>query len=468
MALKALMLRKKIDEKKKMLEEIRSKEADLLKREKDLEASIEEAQTEEEKATVEEEVNKFEEEKASNTEAKESLEKEVSELEEELHAEEESVEEVGDSKEEEKKEKVEERSRGKQKMEIRTIKGMNLKDTEAFVQREDVKKFHDEMRSVMTKRDVNNVALTIPEVYLGLIRENILEYSKLIGKVNLRAVSGDGRQLIMSQFTEAIWTDCCANLNELELTFYSDDFACWKVGGYFVLCNSNLEDSDVDLANEILRALGQAIGLAVDKAITYGTGVRMPLGIVTRIAQTAQPDGYAPTARPWVNLNSTNIVSIPTSATGEELFKQLALAFGAAKGGYSRGEKTFAMNEATYTNLVANAMSINASGAIVSGVNGTMPVLGGDIVVLNFIPDNVIIGGYYDLYTLVERAGNKFASSEHVRFLQDQTVFKGIARYDGKPTIAEGFVVIGLNGVTPTAEMTFAPDVANESVEEGA
>ena len=39
---------------------------------------------------------------------------------------------------------------------------------------------------------------------------------------------------------------------------------------------------------------------------------------------------------------------------------------------------------------------------------------------------------------------------------------KGTARYDGLPVIAEGFVAIGLNGVTPTAQMTFAPDEANE------
>ena len=83
------------------------------------------------------------------------------------------------------------------------------------------------------------------------------------------------------------------------------------------------------------------------------------------------------------------------------------------------------------------------------------------IEVLDFVPNNVIIGGYFDLYLLAERAGQKFATSEHVRFLQDQTVFKGTARYDGQPAIAEGFVAIGINGTTPNATMSFAPDTAN-------
>lgn len=119
------------------------------------------------------------------------------------------------------------------------------------------------------------------------------------------------------------------------------------------------------------------------------------------------------------------------------------------------------MNEKTYSYVVASTMATNAAGAIVAGVDGTMPVLGGVIEVLDFIPDNVIIAGYFDLYLLAERAGQKFATSEHVRFLQDQTVMKGTARYDGKPAIAEGFVAIGINGATPTATMSFAADTAN-------
>ena len=265
----------------------------------------------------------------------------------------------------------------------------------------------------------------------------------------------------MGTIPEAVWTDCCANLNELSLSFNDVEVNCWKVGGYFAICNATLEDSDVALASEILTALGQAIGLAVDKAILYGTGTRMPLGIVTRLAQTAEPADYPKTARTWVDLHEKNIKSIEADKVGVDLFRELVLGFGPAKGVYSRGEKVWVMNESTYTKIVSGAMSIDAAGALVSGVNGEMPVVGGVIEVLNFIPDDVIIAGYFDLYLLAERAGQQFATSEHVRFLQDQTVMKGIARYDGQPAIAEGFVAIGLNGTTPNADMTFAPDDAN-------
>ena len=90
-----------------------------------------------------------------------------------------------------------------------------------------------------------------------------------------------------------------------------------------------------------------------------------------------------------------------------------------------------------------------------------MPIVGGIIEVLDFVPDNVIIGGYFDLYLLAERAGTTISQSEHVQFIEDNTVFKGTARYDGTPVIDEAFVAIGIAGTTPDADMDFAEDTAN-------
>ena len=84
-----------------------------------------------------------------------------------------------------------------------------------------------------------------------------------------------------------------------------------------------------------------------------------------------------------------------------------------------------------------------------------MPILGGDIVILDFISDYDIVGGYGDLYLLVEREGTVLAASEHVKFIEDQTVFKGLARYDGLPVIAEGFFVININDQNAATSKTF-------------
>lgn len=457
MALKALVLRKKIDEKTKALNALREKDAEFEQREKDLTDSVNELteeSTQEERSAVDAAVDAYDADKAAHEEAKATLEREVGELEGELKAEE-GQQEAPDAPVEERKEDKDMETRD-------TIKVTNTAEREAMFQREDVKSFLTEIRCAMKeKRALTNAGLLIPSVMLGMIRENVLRYSKLYSRVNVRPASGNGRQIVMGTVPEAVWTECCANLNEIALSFNDVEVDCNKVGAFIPVCNAVLEDSDIDLATEIMTALGQAIGLALDKAVLYGTGIKMPLGIVTRLAQTSKPADYPATARPWVDLHTSNIKTISSGTTGVALFQALVTDAAAAKGKYSRGSKIWVMNETTRTALIAQALSINAAGAIVSGVDGTMPVIGGDIIVLDFVPDNVIIGGYGDLYLLSERKSVDLERSEHVKFIEDQTVFKATARYDGQPSIAEGFVAIGINSTTPDATMSFAPDDAN-------
>lgn len=465
--LKTLLLRSKIDAAKKALEALRAKDADYEKREAEITQAIEEAsQLEEGEAkieaqrTVEEAVEQFDADKAAHEEEKTKLEESIGEMEKEL------AEAEKDQDTTPQPEPTDER-KGEKKIMKRNKFFRNVENLDEMFQREDVKAYLAEVRScIKNKRELTNVGLTIPEVFIGIIKENVFEYSKLYKHVNVQPIAGNGREIVQGTVAEAIWTECCAILNEMSLAFNDVEVDCFKVAGYYKVCNAVLEDNDVDLATKLLEALSQAIGLAVDKAILYGRNSaatqKMPLGIVSRLAQTSEPSNYPATARPWEDLHTSNIISIAAGLTGAALFKQIVLASGAAKSDYSRGEMVWVMNRKTYTALVANTISVDAEGRVVSGVSDRMPVIGGIIEVLNFIPDNTIIGGFFDLYLLGERADAKFAQSEHVFFIQDQTAFKGTARYDGQPVIAEAFVVIGLEGTTPSASaVAFAPDKAN-------
>lgn len=460
--LKALLLRNKIDSKKAELAELRTNAAELEKREKELESDINEAKTEEEKAAVEKAVNQFEQDKAENEKSISELETEIADMEKELDAVEQkqqTPQTEGNSGDETRKGNVKMKTRLK-------FFGMNAQERDAFFANDSVKSWLERVREMgKNQRSITGAELLIPEVALDLIKETTLKYSKLYKHVNVKSVPGKARQNVMGAIPEAIWTEMCSTLNELNLTFNNVEVDGYKVGGFIAICNAVLEDSDIALATEIISALGQAIGYALDKAILYGTGTKMPLGIVTRLTQAAKPSGYSTTARAWANLTTSNVLAI-SGKTDAALFKELVIASGNAKADYSHGEMFWAMNEKTFTKLVANALTINAAGAIVTGQNGTMPVIGGAIEKLSFIPDDVIIGGYGDLYLLAERAGTAISQSEHARFIEDQTVFKGTARYDGLPVIAEGFVAIGIGGTKPTANaVTFAVDTANSDGE---
>ena len=446
MALRALMLGKKLSEKKAALEDLRAKMAGFEAREAELETAIEEAETEEEKAVVEAAVEEFEAEKAETAAAVESLDAEVRELETELEAVEAPAPVETENRESENA--PEERRTKETKTMAKRFKEMTYAERSAIVQRDDVQKFIGEVRSAMKeKRAITNAGYLIPTVILGLLRENIERYSKLYAHVNVRPVAGQGRQVIQGAIPEAVWTEACATLNELDLSFSKVEVDGYKVGGYFRICNATLEDSDEDLMSILMEDLGAAIGLALDKAILYGTGTKMPVGVVTALAAVG---------------GTPNIVTIANTYTGAALLKQIVLASAKIKGKYSRGEKAWAMNEATYTKLMAEFIGTDSTGAYVSMVNGVMPVVGGIIEVLDFIPDDVIIGGYFDLYLLAERAGTRIGTSEEAFWAEDQTGFKGTARYDGKVLINNAFIAIGINGITPDDDdVSFAADTAN-------
>ena len=478
MALKVLMLKRKIDQHEKALAELLKKNDELQTRESELAKAIEEATTEEENKAIEEEIDAFNSDKEKLEAEQKDIEEKIFGLKEELKAEEEEQDTTPVEPVEEKP--VEAERKVNITMDKRNFfEKMDAQTRSAIFAQDDVKAWLTEFRSAMKeKRAITNVGLTIPEVMLGVLRQNIEGYSKLLKHVNLRRVSGQARMIVVGNVPEAIWTECCANLNELALTFNDVSVDCWKISGYYALCIANYEDSDIDLANEILTALGQAIGLGIDKAILYGgntytegtgttavtyTNTNMPLGIVTRLTQTTAPAGYSSTERAWEDLHTSNVTTINTAnSTGIKLFQGIVGAVSNVSSKYARNDMVWVMNRKTYTALQVEAMSVNASGAIVSGMGNTMPILGGAIEVLDFMPDNVIVCGYFEDYLLAERAGQKFASSEHVRFLNNQIVFKATARYDGKAVIAEAFAAIGIkNASVDAGAVHFAQDTAN-------
>jgi HK97 family phage major capsid protein len=251
-------------------------------------------------------------------------------------------------------------------------------------------------------------------------------------------------------------------LNELALSFSQIEVDGYKVGGFVPVCNATLEDSDINLMDEIMDALGQAIGYAVDKAIVFGTGAKMPVGIATRLAEAAEPSYWGDNEKTWTDLRTSNVLKFdPAAMSAETFFSTLVLNLGVAAPDYSNGEAFWVMNRKTKMAIIAKAVTLNAAGAIVAGVGNTMPILGGEIIELPFMSDNDIIGGFGSLYLLAERAGATLAASEHVRFIEDQTVFKGTARYDGRPVFGESFVAVNIANTAPTLTKSFAADAAN-------
>lgn len=476
MALKQIMLSRKIEHKKNELAALREKDADFQTREADLEKAIEEAQTEEEQKVVEDEVEKFDTEKTAHDEAKATLETEIGDLEAEL-----AETEVDPPAPDQRSKKIEKKVRtsirmSKAEMNIRSLPmnvrafdSLPIERREAIIQRDDVKTFLAQLRSMKGQsRAIQGGELEIPVVFLELISENMYRYSKLLNRVRVRNVPGEARQTIAGTIPEAVWVEMCGAINELTFVFNQITLDGYKVAGFVPVCNSLLEDtvSNLDLASEVVEMLSESIALAEDKAILYGKGPasNMPLGIVTRLAQESAPSGYPANAPAWVDLSDTNIIKIDgAGSTGAEFWSKLTLAAGNTFTRYSRGNQFWAMNSKTYAQLKSKLITFTATGDIVANLFGTLPIVNGDIDILEFIPDGDIIGGYGDLYLWADRRAMVIDQSEHVQFIQDNTVFRGKARADGAPVIPGAFVAININNQEVTTVMDFAADTANDA-----
>ena len=464
MAIKQLMISKKIEQRKAILTDLLAEGTVLTTRSAELEKALEEAKIDEEIAAVEEEVNKLDTEQTELDEKKGKLEGEISELEgelEKLNANEPKndpapVEPIGG----ERSKIISIEGDGRTMTRGKLFGGMTRDAARQLVEREDVKDFLVRAREFGSQqRSVAGTELLIPEIMLDLLRDNINGYSKLISKVNLKPLKGTARQNITGTVPEAVWMEMVGALNELTFGFNQVEMDGYKVGGFIAITNSTLQDSDLNLANEILTQLGKAIGIALDKAILFGIGIKQPLGIVTRLAQTSKPATYSDKAPEWKDLHTTHITK--TASIGIQLISDIVMGVAACKNNYSIGDKFFVMNSTTKAYLITTLLSINAAGAVATGMSNQMPVIGGEIVELDFVEDYDIIGGYGDLYTLAEREGTVLASSTEVKFIEDMTLYKGLARYDGIPVIAEGFFVINIGNTNATTTADFEFDYAN-------
>lgn len=465
---KLLMFRKKRSSKASELIKARSKRKTLRAEEDKLKQQVEEL--EEITPELESQVNE-------NADALAEVESTIADLEEEIANLDDKIAELEAEPEEGDEEETEARS-GRTPANVRaaeTAGRFNCRsrcfnrrsERDAFYARNDVKDFLKNVRALAGsgRRSVTGAELNIPVVMLDLMRDNIGSYSKLINKVRLVPVAGKARQNVLGKVPEGVWTEMIAKLNELELSFSEVEMDGFKVGGFLPIPNSTLKDSDVNLGEEIMAMLLASIGYALDKAIVYGTGVKMPVGIMTRLAQQSQPAYWGAHQGPWTDLHSSHVLKLNIGGqNGTAFFQPLLAAIGKADPKFTNGQSFYVMNRATHMDIIGRGLSFDAAGTLVAGFADKIPVEGGDIVELDFIPDHEIIGGFGGAYLLAEREGGEVAQSEHARFIEDQTVFKGTARYDGQPVVGEAFVAINYNNTDLTTEMAFAPDYANTAL----
>lgn len=426
MALKQLRLRKAIGFEKARLETLLERDAELKKRQEELESALEEAQNDEDLKIVEGEIDEHEKAQADHEAEKKRLQEEIEGLEAELK-------EIEDDAPDKRGAAGSIQTRQQQitngvNSDMATGKHETRAQMLARLNQPEVREFYAKVKeAVLNKRALSSTDLIIPESVLDRVSLRMGDYSKLINEVEVIDLSGSARVVVDGAEPEAIWTEMCDEVQEMAMAFEQVEVDGYKVGGFIPVCNAVLEDSMLNLANYIETRIAKAIAKALDRAILLGEGAtqKQPEGIIPAITDGAvESDGQ-------IGDVLTNLASIDT---GED----------------DAGEIIAVMNRKTYyARFMPQTITFTSDGRqVVQGV--VNPNLAGLRVVLSsHMPENQVLFGDFKKYLLARRSNVSITSSTDVRFIQDQTVFKGTARYDGKPVTEEAFTLVTLAAAGP-------------------
>lgn len=345
--------------------------------------------------------------------------------------------------------------------------GLTYQQRDELLARDSTKDFLQRFRQLRAQQNsADGAELGIPTEFMQILRDLTYQNSKLWKYVHSESLRGKARQNIVGTASDAVWTETLANINEVVLDFKQLEMDGYMLAGYMAVSNAVLQDdADLQLLTSILNALGEAFARAMDKTIAYGTGKKMPVGFITRLAATVQPTWWNTDQGEFTDLHTSHILKLDIDSTsGKEFFGTLIEALGVADPKYSDGRAFWCMNRKTHMRLLAKALAFDSSAALVSRLDDTFPIVGGDIVELEFMADNDIAGGFGSLMRMVEREGMSIASSDIPLFLRNMTVYRGLGRYDGKPARGEGFVLVNFHNTNPMTTISFAPDLANDKL----
>ena len=189
MALKTILLRKKLGEKQKAESELRAKAAANQKREEELAAAVEEAETEEEIAAVEEAVAELETAQKTVKEQLETIAGEIadllSQIEEAESAQAEAVQEVTGE------EPAEDENNGEERSRRRGARSMNRMDTRAAAEFQRTGKHtYKDVRSLIRAAVVSNSTGVIGPTGVAGITDPVAPVSSMIDLVKLVDATG--------------------------------------------------------------------------------------------------------------------------------------------------------------------------------------------------------------------------------------------------------------------------------------
>lgn len=455
MKLRVLLLRKKLEEKRKNLNLIIEEIEDFKKREEEASAAIEEideSTSDEDVKSVEEIVEGLEKEKADKIGEKTQLEKEIDEIEKEIS----DIEDDGEEKS--KSENGEERNREKKEILIREkeevlTRGSDMKFNDMNT-RERVGQLLDRSatnreffenvknlylgRAALAGMTTETAGFMVPDDVYYEISQRIGEYGSLYNIVRKIQLVGKARIIMNSGTPTMYWTEKCEPLKEVTLgQLNAIELDNYKLGGYLFLCESFVQDvnenrhHNITIANYIINEFAKAIAEALDTAIYEGKG-----------PAEKQPEGICSVIKTTKTVSNILDVLGYIGELDTQYYEHNA----------KEGQITLAANRKTlYKCIYPETWGKDSNGKFVYGMGNNLPD-GTRIILSNVIKDDEVVIGDFNQYILGERKDMAFDTNDRLQWIEENIGYKIRGRYDGKVANPKAFVRLKFKGATTPAQ----------------
>lgn len=255
-----------------------------------------------------------------------------------------------------------------------------------------------------------------PEDIYTIIMDTVESYSKLYPLVEYFFPIGNvpGKIIIGKDVTAAEFKPDNVALSAenfaINVEFeYGNGFKVAKV----IFISNNMIDAQPDQYEAyIVKELARAIALALDDAILNGQG-----------KDSYQLEGIIK------NLPEQNIIGI-TLTELNDILEPINLV---DSGEYNDNEIVAIVNRNTYyKKLLKHLISCSNPGALPK------------FTFCYAMPEDKILYADLSKYILIQRGGFTLESSKHVRFIGDETGYKGKMYFEGKPGRSEAFALVNL------------------------
>lgn len=223
---------------------------------------------------------------------------------------------------------------------------------------------------------------------------------------------------------QAYWTGEAEAMTASRPKFRQIELDLKKLTGLFYATDEILADASA-LETVVREAFGEEFGFKLDDAIVRGTGVGMPLGILSHASTVVSTEKTDPSTSA---LQAADTVIVPNIT---DMWSRMWAR--------SRGNAVWFINQQVEPQLMVMKIGDTPIYIPAGGFSASpyATLLGRPVIAVEQANELGLEGDVMLLdlsqYLLIEKGGVESASSMHVRFLQNEMVFRFVMRVDGQP-----------------------------------